>query len=445
VRTGPDGKEYGLDELDPLLWPQSRYLLEEPAHFRALAALDAFLARDGDRLLPDPVKRVAFQRDLWAIFDWLASVSGEGGPRAAELARRIARAMRRGALAPEEIRALPDNYAAAVASGSFPTQPTSGGRSEPFLPADLLRPDGTWVRLRTEAWEPLAPFHADVIEGRSVFSVCLRLPGGRAETLEYLAKLRAFPNPVVGDGEGRRLNPDLPQFPPGTAVALLRRMVGVDDRGELVPTPITESVQLRLYRSTANPAPNFGCCVDLFPIQEVFEFVLSRERLFTGVAGGLRAIGREEKGFGLRRSKLGDPFEGPSELFSAAPVLWQCGSCHAQPGIYSVNSYTRISTGPGTIFDVEARENPWRLHPVEPRVPDGCAFAWKAGRASFGYLRGLWAALPRGRATPRRGASPPPPAPRRRARTRHVRPLRSGGTLRPGGSSGSFLRGRGGR
>src|SRR5213593_2652193 len=72
VRRGPDGKEYGVDELDPLLWPQSRYLLEEPASSTALAALDRFLSSNAERILPDGIKRVVFQRDLWAVFDWLA-------------------------------------------------------------------------------------------------------------------------------------------------------------------------------------------------------------------------------------------------------------------------------------------------------------------------------------------------------------------------------------
>ncbi|MCI0588267.1 MAG: hypothetical protein L0323_15665 [Planctomycetes bacterium] len=397
VRTEPDGKEHGVDDLDPLLWPQSRYLLEEPAFSRAVSALDAFLATNAERLFPDPLKRVVLQRDLWAIFDWLASVSRESEPRAAELAKQIARAMRRVALSSEEIRSLPHNYDAAVASGAFPPGPTAGERSEPFLGPGLLDLDGSWVRLAQEGPEPLAPSHLHHVDGRSLFLVCLRLPGGREATVQYLRKLRDFPEPLVHEGERRRLNPSLPQFPPGTAVALLRRTLAIDDQGRLTTTPVTESVQVRLFRSIENPAPEFGCDGELFPFQEVFEFDLSRERLFAGVAGGLRAVGREEKRFARLGTHGNDPLERP--FFPGQergfPLLQRCGSCHAQPGIFSVNSFTRISTGPGTILDVEAREVPRRLHPAEPRFPEGYDFRWKEGRASFGYLRGLWAALPR--------------------------------------------------
>src|SRR5207253_5716493 len=36
VRTTPDGKAYGQDELDPLLWPSSKYLLTKPRHQEAI-------------------------------------------------------------------------------------------------------------------------------------------------------------------------------------------------------------------------------------------------------------------------------------------------------------------------------------------------------------------------------------------------------------------------
>src|SRR5262245_32936680 len=214
VPPGPDGREVGLDDLDPLLWWQSRYLLQEPALSRAVAALDGFLATNAERLLRDPLKRAVFQHDLWAIFDWLASRPEEERPRAEDLAKRIARVMRRVALSSGEVRSLPDNYAAAVASGAFPPGPTAGDRSEPFLPPDLSKVDASWVLFRSEWGEPLAPHHLVHFDGRSAFSIGMRLPRGREETLEYVGRLRDFPIPVVGGGDQRRLNRALPQFPP---------------------------------------------------------------------------------------------------------------------------------------------------------------------------------------------------------------------------------------
>src|SRR5262249_22255296 len=123
VRTTPDGKTYGEDELDPLLWPSSKYLLTEPRHQRAIALLDEFHTKNGEKLIPDPLKRALLQRDLWAIFDWLADPDAEyqreTGTLMAErrkLQVRLARVIRRLALPADQLQALPDNYAAAVAA-----------------------------------------------------------------------------------------------------------------------------------------------------------------------------------------------------------------------------------------------------------------------------------------------------------------------------------------
>ncbi|MGH7149186.1 MAG: hypothetical protein ACREIU_00735, partial [Planctomycetota bacterium] len=137
--------------------------------------------------------------------------------------------------------------------------------------------------------------------------------------------------------------------------------------------------------------------VDLFPFQEVFEFDLSRERLFAGVTGGLQAVGREEKVFARFGTHGNDPLERPfyPGQERGFPVLQRCGNCHAQPGIYSVNSFTLISTGPGMIFQAEPRVLPRSLQPTERRFQDAQAVALKRERASLGYLLGLWTALPR--------------------------------------------------
>src|SRR5271154_2504084 len=55
IRPAWDGKLYGLDEMDPLYWNSSRYLLEEPLHHKALAALDQFIQSDSAHLIKDPL------------------------------------------------------------------------------------------------------------------------------------------------------------------------------------------------------------------------------------------------------------------------------------------------------------------------------------------------------------------------------------------------------
>src|SRR5262245_54639791 len=40
---------YGGDALDPMLWPDTKYLFEGPSHAQAVALLDEFLRTHGER------------------------------------------------------------------------------------------------------------------------------------------------------------------------------------------------------------------------------------------------------------------------------------------------------------------------------------------------------------------------------------------------------------
>src|SRR5215475_13022315 len=44
VRTARNGEEYGHDELDPLLWAETKHLLVGPSHQQAIKLLDEFLS-----------------------------------------------------------------------------------------------------------------------------------------------------------------------------------------------------------------------------------------------------------------------------------------------------------------------------------------------------------------------------------------------------------------
>src|SRR6516165_198867 len=194
VRVGPDGRTYGRDRLEPLLWLGSKHLLEEKSHQRAVALLEEFLKNNGGKLVEDPLKQAVLQRDLWLVFNWLEGEHSkhfyepELKPeevRAARdrLRRPLAAVIRRLALAPGQIKNLPDNYAAAVASGAFPNKFDPEHPDKPYLPADLFAPDGPWVCVgRPDG--PVAPAHLrDTGANKftnSAFLVFLRLPDGRA-------------------------------------------------------------------------------------------------------------------------------------------------------------------------------------------------------------------------------------------------------------------------
>ena len=185
----------GSIQVDPLLWRETRYLLTGPSHARAVRILDEFLASNGEGLVRDSLKRAVFQHDLWAVFDWLASTSeGDTAARTA-LMRRLARVMRRVALTRKNIEALPDTYAAAVASGAFADR-AGASQQQPFLPRDLFSATGPWASVG--GTESLVPQHAAELS-RSAFIVLWSLPGGSAATIGYLRKLWDFPQPFVSD------------------------------------------------------------------------------------------------------------------------------------------------------------------------------------------------------------------------------------------------------
>ncbi len=136
--------------------------------------------------------------------------------------------------------------------------------------------------------------------GRSAFLVFLRVPGRRAAGLAYLAALPRLPHP----------NPAA-----GTDVALVRRMLLIDNQGQIVPSPLIESIQLRQF--------------DQDTTQHYFEFQLDRARLFAAQAGGLRALTSNDTDFQLFESRgdvLGFPIL-PHDNHRP-PVLSTCVGCH---------------------------------------------------------------------------------------------------------------------
>ena len=380
VRVAPDGSEYGFDTVDPLLWRETRHLLTGPSHARAVRVLDEFLASNGERLIRDPLKRAVFQHDLWAIFDWLASTSE--GDRAARTAlmRRVARVMRRVALTRTNIEALPDTYAAAVASGAFALR--TDASQQPSLPPDLFSATGAWVSVGGA--QPLLPHHAAEL-GRSAFIVLWNLPGGSTETMGYLQKLWNFPQPFVfdesfqfaRDGEVRaKLNPALPAVPDGSRIALVRKMLLIDDTGVIVPSNLVQSIQLRA-----------------FPGRAFSELKMSRVGLFADKSRSLRAVGADERDF-LTFSAMGmdllesEAWRGPASLNR---VLDGCIHCHQiglEPANATVLSLRRLLK-PGSLVD--SRHERWARFVSQPIV----AAEAKSRSYEWGVLEGLWQSQPR--------------------------------------------------
>ncbi|HMC65888.1 MAG: hypothetical protein E6K70_23495 [Planctomycetota bacterium] len=404
VRTGRDGKEYGHDRLDPLLWSETKHLLQGNSHEQAVAVLDEFLAEHGEKLVKDPLKRAILQRDLWAVFDWAAEPSANtqearlqrSPPPRRALQARLARSIQRLALTADEIKGLADNYALAVASRAFPEQQDPGDRERPFLPPDLFQQDGAWVEIQTDNASRVAVSrHVHDFGARSAFRVFLRFPEGRKATVAYFVKLRDFARPWVFTREpGQKqdtlvLSPELPQFLAGTRAALVRQMLLIDKDGGIATTRVTESVQIRVFRAIPKRLTGSGRRRDTPSEQDFYEFTRSRALLFTGKAGGLRPLQRSNKDFSTQLLVLPhDEFELQDNVSFERRMtqpLRSCLGCHDRPGIYSFRTYVGGVYPHGRNYLPDLQEN------HDPDTEGRLSGMRKREQCSWGLLQGLWA------------------------------------------------------
>ena len=403
VRTGPDGKDYGHDRLEPLLWRESDHLLAGVPADRAVAVLEEFDRESGEALIDDPVKRAVLQRDLWLVSNWLAGTRDAAARR--RLERPLDAAIRRLALTPRQLAGLADNYAAAVASKKHPARFDPERPDRAYLPPDLFADAGPWVCV-APADGPAAPFHLDDRGtnpfGNSVFFVFLKLPGGREKTLNFLARPAALDELLVPntDEATKRLSPALPNpafptWPKGTEVALVRRALLVGADGRVVASRLTESVQPRAITAdtpalTADVLEAASARRPPAGWQAAFEFQLGQADLFAGAAGGLRDVSGErdfKTGFGSHPADEFDRKSGggtfPERSLRGVTNRASCGTCHTHPGAYSFNSVPGFAFGGS--FQPPPDDAPQKRPPVPATVAEveGRAVKWMEGRPAW--------------------------------------------------------------
>ncbi|HKE27479.1 MAG TPA: hypothetical protein VKB88_34225 [Bryobacteraceae bacterium] len=152
-------------------------------------------------------------------------------------------------------------------------------------------------------------------------------------------------------------------------------MMLIDQNGDVAPTRLTKSVQIRDYKVLAAER------------SENSELRLSRDKLFMGEAAGLRPVGAEQKEFPVFSSHGIDPFEMLSRQAAQlerhqSTILGSCASCHRGSGIHSVLSYTQEF---GTLT---ARTPELIACGIEEQARS--TVSWKRGRHDLGLLQGLW-------------------------------------------------------
>ena len=230
--------DYGVDNAEPY-----RDAFDDPK--RLAAILDEFLDKHGERRARGDLRRALLQNDVWSAFD--LATTPEVGASGVLLRRRLAHVIERLQLKSSHNSSLPDNYAQAVKSAAFATDFDPEHSDRAFLPPDLLDPNGQWVEMGETGLGAVAPFHVEMLSGRSAFRVFIRCPGGRPATLSYLETLNLYPTPWALNPQdiGSR-SPDhgkgaralhlrcysiqrLRQFPPGTdCCVLVRQMMVVE-------------------------------------------------------------------------------------------------------------------------------------------------------------------------------------------------------------------------
>ena len=355
-RVSQDGSEYGADELDPLLWFDTTHLLQGSSHQAAIQVLDEFLRTNAETLVRDPLKRAIFQRDLWAVFDWLVFQTEPYPAQREALEMRLAKIIKRVALTEAEILSLPDNYILAVESKIFPADFQADQPQKAFLPFDLFHPESAWIPVGREGG-PVAMSHTEGFPffGRSVFLVFVRSPDGRNATLDFIKSLNTDPQTVLTTGSD---------------VALVRRMILIDDQGDLVLSPLIETIQIRHFN----------------PEQIFHEFELSRMLLFEGSSGGLDL----NQDLFLLFFSHGDVFEfnSPPDLQATIPEI--CKACHfAYPHVpnsgntQSIISYSRAN------FSLPNNERPI-LMPTSWNNEAQVVIGWKHNHNTWRNLEDLW-------------------------------------------------------
>jgi hypothetical protein len=386
----------GGDTIDFLGWTGSDYWSSEKTCARLSALLDECLA-DPQRVRPaDPLKRAILLRDLWAPFDFYASANmlrqGDKATRQRRdaLCRKLAQVIRTLVLTPAEIEMLPDNYSLAIASGAFASEHGFDATRD-YLPPRLLADADEWQEIEfhqprdihEDIQERFITLHTRNYKARSYFRVFYRFPGGRAALDDYLLYLDA--EGIDWKREAKRgfifLKDGLRQIPVGTEVALVQFAMTLDDKLQPTPTPIVESVRLRVFANvdgSDQPPTNTGVGMN------VSEYTLKRRLLFDGLKHG--GLAREADKTPIYRV-IFQPENSPDwgDTGRTLSLAQDCRRCHTGAGQIGVQTLPSIvhqgGVDAGAQLGVAHALAPGEASPRGPR-----AAVWKTRHETYRRL-----------------------------------------------------------
>ncbi len=286
--------------------------LVEPRYSELKRALNDALGESRARPALD---RALMQGDVWAAFDILSGRSRFEGAQGESLAERrsellplLARFIRKLALTPEEIRGLPDNYAAASGVHRLP---------------ELFRNRSEWMEIR---WIPNR-LHDVSVHFRRAARVFFKAASQPANRQAFLDELRD-----EGLDRAGRLD----------AVALVVQSLLIDSNGAVATSPITFEVQLRAFIKDRR---------DNRVKTELSQFEISRKLFLSDPkSGGLLALD-DKAGSYLPSSRNDYAFASTqfNHTGSGAPVYTtlrtRCVSCH-WPDVRTIFTFSFHSREP---------------------------------------------------------------------------------------------------
>lgn len=386
----------GGDVVDFYAWTSSTYWSEPATMNRISALLDECLAEPA-RLRPaDPLRRAILLRDLWAPFDFFIGLqiarSGDQQTRQQrdDLCRKLAGVIRGLTLTAAEIASLSDSYTLAVNSGRFATQHHFDPAVD-YLPPRMLTHPEEWQEIdfyqspsiHDNLSERFLTLHTRAYLGRSYFRIFYRFPGGRKALEAFLPQVEA--RGIDWKRAAQRgflaLTEDAPQVPIGTEVVLVQFMMTLDDQLRPTPTPVVETVRLRVFANvdgTAEPPTNTGVGMN------VAEYALKRRLLFAGQKQG--GLAREPDDQPLYRVIfMGDKAPDWGEIGRSMTIAQDCRRCHTGGGQIGVQTMFSLFNQGGFAMGAQMGIS----HPLASHTPSPCgprAAAWKTQHESYRRL-----------------------------------------------------------
>jgi hypothetical protein len=386
----------GGDVIDFLAWTGSAYWSDPETCRRLSVLLDECLAHPSRVRPADPLKRAILQRDLWAPFDFLIGRNmvrdGDKATRALRdrICRKLAAVLRGLTLSRSEIQSLPDTYALAVKSGRFASDRQFDPAVE-YLPSHLLTAPNEWQEIdffqprdvHEDIQERFVTLHTRNYKGRSYFRLFIRFPGGRPAFEAYLKEIDAKGIDWKASAHRGfiRVLEGVRQIPVGTEVALVQFLMTLDDQLRPTPTPIVESVRLRVFCNVdGGPVPPTNTGVGM----NVSEFTLKRRLLFDGLKQG--GLEREPDNQPIYRV-IFQPEKAPDwgDIGRSLTLVQDCRRCHTGAGQVGVQTIVSLVHQGG----VDAGAQLGVAHPLAPGTPSPRgqrAATWKSRHETYRRL-----------------------------------------------------------